>query len=231
MFPLKDENPTRRRPILTYALIIVNVAIFVGTLATGTFGQSIEEFGMRPAEVLEGRQLHTLFTSMFLHGGILHILFNMWYLWIFGDNIEDILGRGKFILFYLGTGLVASLVHTFSDPGSMIPTIGASGAIAGVLGAYMILYPWARVHTAVIFFIMIHLVMVPAVVIIGLWFVLQVLSASVLWAAGTTAGVAYWAHIGGFLAGMLLILPVWMKLRKRRRARYVYTLRYGGGLR
>ncbi len=231
MFPLKDENPTRRRPILTYALIIVNVAIFVGTLATGTFGQSIEEFGMKPKEVLAGQNLHTLFTSMFLHGGFLHILFNMWYLWIFGDNIEDILGRGKFILFYLGTGLVASLVHTFSDPGSMIPTIGASGAIAGVLGAYMILYPWARVHTAVIFFIIVHLVMVPAVVIIGLWFVLQVLSASVLWAAGTTAGVAYWAHIGGFLAGMLLILPVWMKLRKRRRARYVYTLRYGRELR
>jgi len=231
MFPLKDENPIRRRPILTYALIIVNVAIFVGTLATGTFGQSIEEYGMKPKEVLAGQNLHTLFTSMFLHGGILHILFNMWYLWIFGDNIEDILGRGKFILFYLGTGLVASLVYSFSDPGSIIPAIGASGAIAGVLGAYMILYPWARVHTAVIFFIMIHLVMVPAVVIIGLWFVLQVLSASVLWAAGTTAGVAYWAHIGGFLAGMLLILPVWMKLRKRRRARYVYTLRYGRGLR
>ncbi len=231
MFPLKDENPTRRRPILTYALIIVNVAIFVGTLATGTFGQSIEEYGMRPKEVLAGQNLHTLFTSMFLHGGFLHILFNMWYLWIFGDNIEDILGRGKFILFYLGTGLVASLVHAFSGPASMIPTIGASGAIAGVLGAYMILYPWARVHTAVIFFIIVHLVMVPAVVIIGLWFVLQVISASVLWAAGTTAGVAYWAHIGGFLAGMLLILPVWMKLRKRRRARYVYTLRYGGGLR
>ncbi len=231
MFPLKDENPTRRRPILTYALIIVNVAIFVGTLATGTFERSIDEFGMRPAEVLAGRQLHTLFISMFLHGGILHILFNMWYLWIFGDNIEDILGRGKFILFYLSTGLVASLVHAFSDPGSMIPTIGASGAIAGVLGAYILLYPWARVHTAVIFFIIVHLVMVPAVVIIGLWFVLQVLSASVLWAAGATAGVAYWAHIGGFLAGMLLILPVWIKLRKRRRARYVYTLRYGGGLR
>ncbi len=184
---------------------------------------------MKPKEVFAGQNLHTLFTSMFLHGGVLHILFNMWYLWIFGDNIEDVLGRGKFILFYLGAGLAASFVHAFSDPGSMIPTIGASGAIAGVLGAYALLYPWARVHTAVIFFYIIHLVMIPAVVIIGFWFVLQVISASVLWAAGATAGVAYWAHIGGFLAGMLLILPVWVKLRKRRRAGYVYTLRYGVG--
>ena len=229
MFPLKDENPTRRRPVLTYALIIINVAIFVGTLVTGTFDQSINEYGMKPKEVLTGQNFHTLFTSMFLHGGVLHILFNMWYLWIFGDNIEDVLGRGKFILFYLGAGLAASFVHAFSDPGSIIPTIGASGAIAGVLGAYMLLYPWARVHTAIIFFFFIHLVMIPAAVMIGFWFVLQVISASVLWAAGTTAGVAYWAHIGGFLAGMLLILPVWMKLRKRRRARRVYTLRYGVG--
>ncbi len=229
MFPLKDENPTRRRPVLTYALIVVNVAIFLGALVTGTFNQINQEFGMKPKEVFAGQNLHTLFTSMFLHGGVLHILFNMWYLWIFGDNIEDVLGRGKFILFYLGAGLAASFVHAFSDPGSMIPTIGASGAIAGVLGAYALLYPWARVHTAVIFFYIIHLVMVPAVVIIGLWFVLQVISASVLWAAGATAGVAYWAHIGGFLAGMLLILPVWVKLRKRRRAGYVYTLRYGVG--
>ncbi len=226
MFPLKDENPTRRRPVFTYALIVVNVAIFVGTLVTGNFDQVNQEFGMKPKEVLAGQNLHTLFTSMFLHGGILHILFNMWYLWIFGDNIEDVLGRGKFILFYLGTGIVASLVHAFSDPGSMIPTIGASGAIAGVLGAYMLLYPWARVHTAVIFFYIIHLVMIPAVVIIGFWFVLQVISASVLWAAGATAGVAYWAHIGGFLAGMLLILPVWVKLRKRRRARHEGALTF-----
>lgn len=223
MFPLKDENPIRRRPILTYALIIINFAIFIGTYLAGTFEQSIEEFGMKPADVLAGKQLHTLFTSMFLHGGILHIVGNMWYLWIFGDNIEDVLGSRKFILFYLGVGLVASFAHAFSDPTSTMPTIGASGAIAGVLGAYILLYPWAKVYT-IVFFI---LAMIPAVVLIGFWFVLQVFSASVLWVAGTTAGVAYWAHIGGFLAGMLLIIPVWMKSKKRRRrARYIYTLRY-----
>ncbi len=223
MFPLKDENPTRRRPIITYALIIINFAIFIGTYLSGTFEQSIEEFGMKAADVFAGKKLYTLFTSMFLHGGILHIAGNMWYLWIFGDNIEDVLGSRKFILFYLGVGLVAGLVQALSDPTSTIPAIGASGAIAGVLGAYILLYPWAKVY-AIVFFI---LAMVPAVVLIGFWFVLQVFSASVLWVAGTTAGVAYWAHIGGFLAGMLLILPVWMKSKKRRRkATYVYTLRY-----
>jgi len=227
MFPLKDDNPTRKRPILTYTLIIINFAIFIGTLLTGTFDQSIEEYGMRPKEVLAGQNLHTLFTSMFLHGGFLHILFNMWYLWIFGDNIEDVLGKGKFILFYLGAGLVASFVHAFSDPTLDEPTIGASGAIAGVLGAYMLLYPRARVYTAVtVIYFFIHLVRIPAAVMIGFWFVLQVISASILWVAGTTTGVAYWAHIGGFLAGMLLILPVWIKSRKRRKARYFYTISY-----
>jgi membrane associated rhomboid family serine protease len=216
MFPLKDENPTRRRPILTYALIAINFAIFLGTLLTGTFRQTIEEFGMRPAVMFAGRQLHTLFISMFLHGGFLHIVGNMWYLWIFGDNIEDVCGRGKFLLFYLGSGLVASFAHAFSDPGSTIPTIGASGAISGVLGAYVLLYPRARVHTALFFFYIIHLVMVPAAVIIGFWFVLQILSATLLLVAGAPSGVAYWAHIGGFLAGMLLILPFRERARRLR---------------
>lgn len=222
MFPLKDENPIKRRPIITYALIVINVGVFVGTLIAGIFDQTILEFGMKPAEVLNGQNLHTLFTSMFLHGGILHILFNMWYLWIFGDNIEDVLGRGKFILFYLGAGLVASFAHAFSAPGSTIPTIGASGAIAGVLGAYMLLYPWARVHTAIIFFYIIHLITIPALAMIGFWFVLQLLSASVTWMTGASAGVAYWAHIGGFIAGVVLILPMWRKLRKRKRAGYTH---------
>jgi len=227
MFPLKDENPTKRRPILTYALIAVNVAIFVGALLAGVFDRTIVEFGMRPAEVLAGREPHTLFTSMFLHGGILHILGNMWYLWIFGDNIEDVLGRGKFLLFYLGAGLVASFAHALSVPGSMIPTIGASGAISGVLGAYLVLYPRARVHTAIFAFWIIHLVTIPAAAMIGFWFVWQVLAASVTWMAGIPTGVAYLAHIGGFIAGMLLILPVWRKLKRRRRARFVYTFEYG----
>jgi len=223
MFPLRDENPTERRPILTYALIAVNSAIFVGTLLAEVFEQTIMDLGMRPADVLAGRRLDTLFTSMFLHGGILHIVGNMWYLWIFGDNIEDVLGRGKFLLFYFGTGLVASFAHALSDPGSMIPTIGASGAISGVLGAYLVLYPRAKVHTAITAFWIIHLVTIPAAAMIGFWFVWQVLAVSVTWWAGIHARVAYLAHIGGFIAGMLLILPVWRKLKRRRRARFVYT--------
>jgi membrane associated rhomboid family serine protease len=227
LFPLKDENPTKRRPIVTYSLIIINTAIFVWSLVVGKFDQMIIEFGMKPGEVLRGLHLYTLFTSMFLHGGVLHILSNMWYLWIFGDNIEDVLGRGKFILFYLGAGLAAGLAHVLSNPSSMIPTIGASGAIAGVLGAYMILYPWASVHTAVIFFYLIRLITIPALAMIGFWFVLQILSASVTWMTGVSGGVAYWAHIGGFIAGVILILPVWVKLRRRGRARYRYTSEYG----
>ena len=226
MFPLRDENPTERRPILTYALIAANSAVFVGTLLTGTFELAIEGYGMRPAEVLAGRELHTLFTSMFLHGGILHIVGNMWYLWIFGDNIEDVLGEGKFLLFYFGAGVAASFVHALFNAGSMIPTIGASGAISGVLGAYAVLYPRARVHTAIVAFYIIHLVMIPAAAMIGFWFLWQVLAASVTWISGVSTGVAYWAHIGGFIAGVFMILPVWGKLRKRRRVRFVYTPEY-----
>jgi membrane associated rhomboid family serine protease len=151
---------------------------------------------------------------MFLHGGILHILFNMWYLWIFADNIEDVLGRGKFVLFYLGVGLIAGLAHALVNPGSGIPTIGASGAVAGILGAYLLLYPWAKVHTAVIFYF-IYLTTIPAMALIGVWFVLQVVSASVTWLAGVPTGIAYMAHIGGFIAGILLILPLWVKRRRR----------------
>ncbi len=227
MFPFKDENPTSRFPILTVALIVINIVIFVGTLLAGIFDSAIEQYGMRPAEVLAGRRLETLLTSMFLHGGILHIVGNMLYLWIFGDNIEDVLGRGKFLLFYLGTGLAASFAHAISDPSSPIPTIGASGAISGVVGAYAVLYPKAGVHTAVGFYYFWRIVTIPAALFIGFWFVLQVLSVSVAWMTGAASGVAYWAHIGGFIAGVLLILPVWRKLRKRREDRYSYTVTCG----
>lgn len=205
MFPLKDENPTRTKPVLTLILIALNVSIFIYSYFSGLFDQIVNSYGMRPAEVLSGKQLHTLFTSMFLHGGFLHLIGNMWYLWIFGDNIEDICGRRRFLLFYLASGLVASLVHALSDPSSTIPTIGASGAISGVLGAYIVLYPRARVYTFIGFF----LAMVPAVFVLGFWFILQVLYLAI----GQVTGVAYWVHIGGFIAGVLLIWP----LKKRRR--------------
>ena len=225
MFPLKDENPTQSKPILTWILIAVNLGIFFGTWFSGKLEEVVLAYGMKPNEVLAGRELHTLFTSMFLHGGILHVLGNVWYLWIFGDNIEDVLGKARFIGFYFATGLVASLAHALANAGSSIPTIGASGAIAGVLGAYLVLYPWARVHTAIFIFYFIQLVTIPAIVLIGFWFVLQMISASVTWVAGITSGVAYLAHIGGFLAGMLLILP--LALRKRKEPEYTYSINWG----
>jgi membrane associated rhomboid family serine protease len=179
---------------------------------------------MKPAQVLKGKELYTIFTSMFLHGGILHIFGNMLYLWIFGDNIEDALGRPKFLLFYLLSGIAADLAHVFSDPSSSVPTIGASGAISGVLGAYMVLYPRARVYT---YFFYIGVFKIPAIFFLGFWFLLQVLSTSILPIAGAPSVVAYWAHIGGFIAGMLMILPIRRKLRKRGRATSVYALEYG----
>jgi len=212
MFPLKDENPTRTKPILTLILIALNVSIFIYSYFSGSFDQIIDSYGMKPEEVLSGRQLHTLFTSMFLHGGFLHIFGNMLYLWIFGDNIEDALGRPKFLLFYLLSGIVADLVYAFSDPSSMVPTIGASGAISGVLGAYIVLYPRARVYTYLFPF---GIFMIPAIFFLGFWFLLQVLSTSILLVAGAPSGVAYWAHIGGFVAGAVMIYPL-RKSRGRR---------------
>jgi membrane associated rhomboid family serine protease len=227
MFPLKDENPTRTKPVLTIFLIAANTAIFIASYFSGSFEGIVKSYGMKPAQVLKGKELYTIFTSMFLHGGILHIFGNMLYLWIFGDNIEDALGRPKFLLFYLLGGVAAGLAHAFSDPSSMVPTIGASGAISAVLGAYMVLYPRAKVLTAMMYFPLFRIVMIPAIFFLGFWFLLQVLSTSILLITGAPTEVAYWAHIGGFIAGMLMILPIRRKLRKRGRARSVYTLEYG----
>jgi len=220
MFPIKDDNPTRRRPVVTWTLIAINVGIFAGTLFAGTFDQTIDAYGVRPDKILHGQELHTLITSMFLHGGILHIFGNMLYLWVFGNNVEDVLGRGKFILFYLAAGLVAALAFIAVNPTSDVPLIGASGAIAGVLGAYLLLWPGAGIYV-----IGFTLVVVPAAVVIGFWFVLQLLNASVVWIAGVAAETAYMAHVGGFIAGILFVLPVWLKRRKRRR-RASYVIRY-----
>lgn len=201
-FPLKDENPTRTRPYLTVALIAINLVIFFGLYFSGSLDDAVNRYGMKPAEVLEGQNLYTLFTSMFLHGGFLHVIGNVWFLWIFGDNIEDICGRSKFLLLFFVSGLIASLIHTLFNPGSNIPTIGASGAIAGVLGAYLVLYPRARVYT--ILFPIPFIVMVPALLFLGIWFVVQVMGASITLVVKDVA-IAYWAHVGGFVAGVSTI--------------------------
>ncbi|MCS4542195.1 MAG: rhomboid family intramembrane serine protease [Euryarchaeota archaeon] len=204
-FPLRDENPKETFPFVTIGLIIINVAIFILTLFSGEFEAIVNEFGIKPALFLrEFRpEVFTLFTSMFLHGGILHIVGNMWYLWIFGDNIEDKCGHVGFLIFYLLSGLAAAFVHIWFNPSSMVPTIGASGAISGVLGAYFIRFPRAKVLALVVLVIYITTIKVPAFFLLGFWFIYQFLFAQLSVIAGATS-IAYWAHVGGFVAGILL---------------------------
>lgn len=189
-FPYKDENVSKRRPYVTYALIAINVIVFFWSLTN--FENIIETYGFKPAFA----SLLTIFTSMFLHGGFGHILGNMWYLFIFGDNVEDSLGRIRYILFYLASGIAATALHFLTNIGSGIPAIGASGAISGVLGAYLVMFPKVRVHVALYYY---HGT-VPASVMIGFWFALQLVfgAASLL---GQGSGIAFWAHVGGFLFG------------------------------
>jgi len=214
MFPLKDENPIEGKPYLTIILIVTNLAIFFFLFLSGKLDWAVQEYGMRPAEIMHGQRLHTLFTSMFLHGGFAHVIGNVWFLWIFGDNIEEICGRWRFLLLYFAAGVVAGLAHAFLYPDSAVPTIGASGAIAGALGAYMVTYPGARVYTLFFFFPFVRVIAVPAFLYLGIWFGLQFVSGSIALVVKVPVSTAYWAHIGGFVAGALLV-PL---LKRRQRA-------------
>ncbi len=214
MIPLKDDAPIERTPVVTIALIAINAAAFAWQItAGGGLALSAERGGAIPFEILTLQDVwppdvvpppFTLLTSMFLHGGFLHIGSNMLFLWIFGNNVEDALGRLRFVLFYLVCGIAAGLAQVVASAvgGEVdLPMVGASGAIAGVLAAYMVLFPRARVFTLVIIVIFIRLIYLPASIFIGLWFVLQVLSVFF----GGSPGVAVFAHIAGFLAGWLLV--------------------------
>ena len=226
MFPLRDENPTLLTPIITIALIALNVAVWVYVEGMGlspeVLATSVCEFGVIPAELtgqspyegvlldprlppcrFGGLRWVTLLTSMFLHGGWMHLIGNMWFLWLFGNNIEDSMGRLRFLVFYLLTGLAASGAHIFSAPDSTLPTVGASGAISGVMGAYLVLYPRVRIYTLFVFFIFIRIIPIPAWLVLGEWFVVQMLSG--LMEPGMGGGVAFWAHVGGFVAGVVLV--------------------------
>ncbi|MDH5468856.1 MAG: rhomboid family intramembrane serine protease [Candidatus Aminicenantes bacterium] len=217
--PLKDENPTRRFPIVTVILIALNILIFLyQVFSPQGLEYHVLRMGAIPYEITHFTTVTffprispplTLLTSMFIHGGILHLFGNMLYLWIFGNNIEDFLGPFRFILFYLISGLGASLIHIAFHPSSQAPMIGASGAIAGVLGAYFLLYPGARVLTLVFIWIL----PVPAFIILGIWFVAQVMN------IGIGGGVAWFAHIGGFLIGLGLLR---LYLKKRRVRSWVH---------
>ena len=215
MIPLRDMNPTRTRPFVNHALVAVNVAVFIYQVMLGleggepAYSNFVQQMGLTPGLLTSPSTWSqtvvpaplTLLTSMFVHGGILHLAGNMLYLWVFGDNIEDTLGHINYLVFYLACGFGAAIAQVLVEPGSSLPMVGASGAIAGVLGAYLVLHPNAQVWTLVFLVIFIRLMYIPASVLLGIWFAMQLFSAF----AGGGAGVAWYAHIGGFLVGVLLV--------------------------
>ena len=202
-FPYKDDNPRVLFPFVTFGIITLNVLIFLGQFwISGNdpdIGKSlVYMYGFVPAEF----NPLTIFTSMFMHGGFAHIIGNMWFLYIFGDNVESILGHVKYFMFYLACGIGAALAQFFVEPASQVPMIGASGAVAGVLGAYMIRFPKARVHVLAVIIIFITTFVVPAQIVLGLWFLMQLSGGLGSLGVDTTGGVAWFAHIGGFLIGV-----------------------------
>jgi len=220
MFPIKDSVPSRSVPVVTRALILINVIVFFFELMVPQ--QSIEQmfylFGVVPARFTHPDwaayvgfpvdNYWPILTHQFLHGGWFHIIANMWTLWIFGDNVEDRLGRGKYLALYLASGVAAALMHIYTNVGSQVPTIGASGAIAGVMGAYFRFFPHARVETVIPPFIFGPFFVLPAVLFLGWWFLLQFFNGALsLGAAGKGfGGIAWWAHVGGFAFGVLVCL-------------------------
>ena len=213
MIPIRDEIPTHRFPAVNYLLIAANIVVFALMWMAGSSQETIYyQFSFIPADFLNGVDLTdigNIFTSMFMHAGFAHIAGNMLYLWIFGDNVEDRLGHFRYLVFYLAGGVVASIAHLLTNPGSQIPTVGASGAIAAVLGAYLVLYPQSRILTFIPLGFFMRLTMVPAVLVLGFWFVLQLFNGVLALGATEAGGVAFWAHIGGFVAGVVLakLLP------------------------
>jgi membrane associated rhomboid family serine protease len=209
MIPLRDQIPTQRIPYVNYTLIGLNILVFVIQFLQGpNLDQFVFTYALIPAQITSNLSLTNIgdiFTSMFMHAGLAHIGGNLLYLWIFGDNVEDAMGHGPYLFFYLLGGVLASLTHILTNTGSQIPTVGASGAIAAVLGAYLVLYPQSRVMTLLTLGIFIRVTTVPAIVLLGFWFVLQFFQGVLSLGMGEmVGGVAFWAHIGGFAAGYLL---------------------------
>lgn len=227
MFPIRDHNPSGTYPYVTAALMAANSLAFVYELSLGpALERFLLRYGLVPILVSNFHRIpeigfldvaKTFVTSLFLHGGWFHVIGNMWYLWIFGDNVEDRLGHGRFLVFYLACGIVAGLVHYGLNPASKLPTIGASGAVAGVLGAYFFCFPRARVDILIFIFFFIEIMTVPAAFVLFFWFILQLFNGALSLGTGmdVSGGVAWWAHVGGFLCGLILV----RLLPKRRRSR------------
>ena len=212
MFPLRDHNPSRRTPYVTWSLMAINIAIFLSYVFRIPGGQELNQFfatwGMQPAEVMAGTDFHTLLTSTFLHAGWMHIAGNMMFLFIFGDNMEDALGHVGFLLFYLLCGIGANLIFMASAPESMTPAVGASGAVAGVLGGYLLFYPKAEVDILVFLVVFVQIFTAPAWLMLGAWFGLEAYRSANPEPGGN---VAHWAHTGGFAIGLLAVLPLFFK--------------------
>lgn len=219
MIPITDDVPSRRFPIMNWIIIISNVAIFILMLTSGIANEIVKYFGIVPRRLMFDFDIYeamTIFTSMFLHGGFAHIFSNMLALYIFGDNVEDRMGHFRYLFFYLLCGVGAALMHVYFNQNSVIPTIGASGAISGVMGAYVLMYPRANIITVFpILFIPFFFTM-PALVYVGVWFISQLFNGtlSIVSQVEALGGVAWWAHIGGFVSGIIL-LPFFAKRRSR----------------
>lgn len=216
MFPISDDNPRHLTPYVTWSIVAVCVVVFLWQFSLGDSGnRAVFGFGMIPARLFGEAELPagfttipptmTVLTSMFMHGGLLHLGGNLLFLWIFGDNVEDSMGHTRYLIFYVICGVAAALTQAGIDPISRIPMIGASGAISGVLGAYLVLHPMATIRTIVMLGFFVTVLHIPAIIVLGLWFAMQFFSATL--SATDVGGVAFWAHVGGFVAGMVLVWP------------------------
>ena len=211
MFPIRDHNPSNRTPVVNYVLIAINILVFLRYWPLFQDPRALyafyDQWALIPAQA--GGEPLAFLTSMFLHGGLMHLAGNMLFLWVFGDNLEDEMGHLGYLLFYLAGGVGAGLAQVISEPASQVPMVGASGAIAAVMGGYLLMFPRARVDVLIILVVIFRVVPVPAWLMLGLWFGLQILNGTATPAG--VGGVAYWAHAGGFLAGVALAAPLWLR--------------------
>jgi len=222
MIPYKDDNPIHIIPFSTILIISLNMLVFIMQLLSGEDSRSIVySYGAIPQNIIGSQSSQpipaslTIFTSMFMHGGVFHIVWNMLYFWIFGNNIEEILGHTRFILFYLFCGVAAALSHILLSPDSNVPMIGASGAVSGMLGAYILLFPMAQVRTIVLLGFYITVVRIPALIVIGFWAIIQVVSGLLSQGNAAQGGIAFFAHVGGFIAGLFTI-KLWRPRRSNK---------------